>query len=217
MTDSITLPLVEALENTWRAIQKRHPDVPDVMLTLGAGSIGDRGTLRLGHFAAARWQIGKAERLPELFVGGEGLNRPAPAILGTLLHEAAHGVAHVRGIQDTSRQGRFHNRRFKALAEELGITVEQTGNIGWSETNVPDHTAGAYQTEIDQLTAALKAYRHREPGAAGGHGTGRGRTSNNNGVSAACNCGRRIRTPRSTYEAGSIVCGLCGTDFTTAG
>lgn len=98
VSESITLPLVAALETAWSAIQHRHRDVPDVVLTLGAGSIGERGALRLGHFAAARWQHGEAERLPELFVGGEGLQRTPAEILGTLLHEAAHGVAHVRSI-----------------------------------------------------------------------------------------------------------------------
>lgn len=142
MSSGVTLPLVTALEAIWLAIQERHPDVPDVVLTLGAGSLGERaGQLRLGHFAADRWQHGEHERLPELFVGGEGLQRRPVEILGTLLHEAAHAVAHVRGIKDTSRQGRFHNTRFKALAEELGITVATTGNIGWSNGIVPETIA----------------------------------------------------------------------------
>lgn len=196
--------------------------MPDVILTLGAGSLGERaGQLRLGHFAADRWQHGENERLPELFVGGEGLQRRPVEILGTLLHEAAHAVAHVRGIKDTSRQGRFHNTRFKALAEELGITVANTGSIGWSSTSVPEETADDYAAEVDQLAAALTAYRHREPGAAttnGGGGQGGrsgGRTSNNNGVAALCACGRRIRTAAATFAAGPITCGLCGDDFTT--
>lgn len=124
-------------------------------------------------------------------------------------------MAHVRGIKDTSRQGRFHNRRFKALAEELGITVEQSGNIGWSKTSVPDATVQAYRAELEQLATALTAYRHREPGTEAGDGGG-GRNSNNNGITAACACGRRIRTAHSTYAAGPITCGLCGTDFSRA-
>ena len=38
--------------------------------------------------------------------------RPRPRrMLATLLHEAAHALARVREIQDTSRQGRYHNQR----------------------------------------------------------------------------------------------------------
>lgn len=54
-------------------------------------------------------------RWAEVFVGGEGLARGPADVLATLLHEAAHALAHVRGIQDTSRQGRWHNAQFKAL------------------------------------------------------------------------------------------------------
>jgi hypothetical protein len=32
--------LVAALEVAWSGIQDRHPDVPDVVVTLGAGSLG---------------------------------------------------------------------------------------------------------------------------------------------------------------------------------
>jgi hypothetical protein len=39
------------------------------------------------------------------------------------MHEATHGVAWTRQIADTSRQGRSHNGRFRAIAEELGLEV----------------------------------------------------------------------------------------------
>jgi hypothetical protein len=130
----ISAPMVAALEAAWAAIRVRHPELPAVVLLLGAGSIGSPvGSLRLGHFAAMRWHTGDGqdgERLPEVFVGGEGLKRGPVNVLGTLLHEAAHALAHIRGIKDTSRQGRWHNARFKALAEELGIEVTKDSRIG---------------------------------------------------------------------------------------
>src|SRR4051795_12048327 len=93
--------LVGALEFVWSAIQDRHPDVPNVVVTLGAGSIGvPKDALKLGHFAADRW-AGPEVTVAELFVGGEGLNRGATNVLATLLHEAVHGVAHVRQVKDT--------------------------------------------------------------------------------------------------------------------
>ena len=106
--------------------------MPSVVITLGAGSGGTRDS----SSATSPPTAGSAGegRLPELFVGGEGLARGGRDVLGTLLHEAAHGVASTRSIQDTSRQGRFHNTRFRALAEELGLAVAKTGSIGWSAT-----------------------------------------------------------------------------------
>jgi len=202
---TISPRLVTAIDRAWAAIQARHPDVPSVVITLGAGS--GSGALKLGHFAPGRWQRGDGQ-LPELFVGGEGLARGGRDVLGTLLHEGAHGVASVRDIQDVSRQGRFHNARYRALAEELGLAVAKVGTLGWSATTVLDATAALYRAEVRRLDAALVAYRHGEPG----HGRG-GRTSSNNGVAARCGCGRRIRVSQAVLSAGPITCGVCGTDF----
>src|SRR6202044_141298 len=111
----------------------------------------------------------------------------------------------------TSRQGRFHNARYRALAEELGLVVAKTGNIGWSETTVPDASAALYRNELRRLDEALVAYRRAELGSGRG-----GRANNNNGVAAHCECGRRIRVAESVLSAGPITCGLCGTDFAAA-
>ncbi|MEU6587029.1 hypothetical protein [Nocardia sp. NPDC046763] len=209
MTDSDTITglLVNALENTWAAIRARHPDVPDVVLTVGAGSTGT-SEMTLGHFAPNRWIRGEYE-LHELFVGGEGLQRGAADVLGTLLHEAAHGIAITRGIKDTSRQGRWHNERFRALGEELGLTLAHHDKIGWSVTTVPDRTREIYRDELEELAFVLVAYRRCEPNRRGG------RKSNNNGLSAECDCGRKIRVSKSVMEGGPIYCGKCGGEFST--
>ncbi len=216
---SVAPRLVAALDRVWAAIRARHPDVPEVVITLGSGSAGVRaGTLKLGHFAADRWQRGEG-RLPEMFVGGEGLRRGPRKVLCTLLHEAAHGLAHVRGIQETSRQGRYHNTRYRALAAEMGLDAGQADRIGWSATAVTDATAEAYAAELSELAGALVAWRHSEGRHGGAGGTGDsdgGRSSNNNGFAAHCECGRRIRIAPTVYEAGPITCGVCGSDFLTS-
>jgi hypothetical protein len=205
MTDTtITPQIIAAIDHTWGAICARHRDVPEVVITFGAGS-GSSHELTYGHFAPERWQRGKS-RLPEMFVAGEGLSRGARAVLGTLLHEAAHGVAAVRGIKDTSRQGRWHNTRFRALAGEVGIEVSQDPSIGWSVTSVPDATVWVYQAEMRRLETALVAWRYSEV-------TASGRTNSNNGISVTCDCARRIRLSLSVYEAGPVLCGLCGGAF----
>jgi hypothetical protein len=204
----ISTPMVAALEQAWAAIRSRHPDVPPVVVVLGAGSIGaPGGRLRLGHFAAMRWAdgAGAGERLAEVFVGGEGLARGPVDVLGTLLHEAAHAIAHVRGIKDTSRQGRWHNTRFKALAEELGIEVTRDPAIGWSPTTLPDQTQQHYADTVAALGQALRLYRSAE--AAGGE------TRKPGPPACVCSCGRRIRVAPSVLDAGPITCGVCGSDF----
>lgn len=209
-TPSVSLALVDALQTAWDAIQKRHPEVPAVVITLGSGSAErSDGFLKYGHFAAARWRMAAAETdVPELFVGGEGLQRGAEGVLSTLIHEAAHGLAHARGIQDTSRQGRYHNTRFKTLAEELGLTVTKDAKIGWSPSELAPGTAEQYVDALAKLTAALITYRHAEPGRT------KGTKKDNNLKAAECQCPRKIRVAAATLDEAPILCGACGEEFT---
>src|SRR5208283_155330 len=91
-----------------------------------------------------------------------GLGRAPQEVLGTLLHEAAHALAAARGIKDTSRQHRYHNTKYKTLAEELGIAVAFDPTIGWSITTVPDHTAEDYADQLTALQAAMTLWRTDE-------------------------------------------------------
>lgn len=207
-TEGITARLLAAFEVTWKTIQERHPDVPPVVVTIGSGTVGGKpGQVRYGHFAAGRWQVGQADQVAELFISGEGLNRDADHVLGTLLHEAAHGVANARDIKDTSRQGRYHNKRFKALGEELGLILEEDHRIGWSVTHVPTKTANQYRHELELIQSALVAYRHAEIATPG-------KAKSSNLVAAACSCERRIRVAKTVLADGPIICGSCGGDFT---
>ncbi|HET9873916.1 MAG TPA: hypothetical protein VFP89_15130 [Propionibacteriaceae bacterium] len=220
--------LVLALEQVWTAVRRHHSEVPAVVVTLGAGSVGvPRGVLKLGHFAADRWTSAGADSsaVAELFVGGEGLARGPESVLATLLHEAAHGLADARRIQDTSRQGRYHNTRYKALAEELGLHVTQLTDIGWSGTVLADNTAARYAEELAQLACAITAYRYAEgtltsPGAGkgggkagSGGGGAAGGSSPKNGLVLACECPRRIRASTTVVSAGPILCGVCNSEF----
>jgi hypothetical protein len=198
--------LVAALERAWQTIRQNHPDVPDAVVVVASGTDGKR--LNLGHFAPHRWQVAGADR-HEVLVGGEGLHRGALEVLGTLLHEAAHGLAQARSVQDTSRQGRYHNRRYATLAHELGLDVASVKPIGWSATTVAEPTAGAYAGQLEELQAALVLWRRQE------HRIGSG-TRSRNLLAAACGCGRRIRVAKATLAEAPILCGACAQPFEPA-
>src|SRR5215212_2083800 len=148
--------LVAALEHAWTAIRRHHPDVPQVVIVVASGSDPRSRRLNLGHFAAGRWQL-TSPHAPtdraEVLVSGEGLQRGPVEVLGTLLHEAAHGLAYARRISDTSRQGRYHNRRYASLAREVGLEVAHLDPIGWSPTSVPDPIAAPYSDVLAELGA----------------------------------------------------------------
>jgi hypothetical protein len=201
-----TAGLVGALESAWTAIRTRHPEIPAAVIIVGSGSTGGKNELKYGHYASLRWQLGDTQ-LPEVLVSGEGLRRTPSEVLTTLLHEAAHALADRRGIQDTSRQGRWHNRHFATLAAELGLLAKKDPRIGWSPCTLRPDTANAYSSVLDELGAAMRAYRHPE------QVTTRTRTNNNNGVALTCDCPRRIRVSDKTAQEGPILCGVCDTQF----
>jgi hypothetical protein len=128
----------------------RDPILREVVSVVEGTGVGDRdrrdvrglssGALHIdakwGHFGADHWVQGRpteegqgaaldlsvARRKPELFVSGECLAEGPRQTLQTMLHEAVHALAHVRGVKDTSRGGKYHNKReFVALAGELGL------------------------------------------------------------------------------------------------
>ena len=228
----ISTPLMRAFTYAWSAIQRKHPEVPNVVITLGAGtSPKERGQV-LGHFAPYRWTR-DTEHIHELFIGGEGLAAGGASVMATLLHEAAHGVALARNEQDVSRGGRYHNKRFKAIGEEMGLELAldpRSNGIGWSLTTMPESTAKGYAAAIKRLDASIVAYRKGglvvapvqpgKPGEGEGEGEGegaptgkgRGRASNDNGLSLSCECDkpRKIRVSKTVAALGDIRCGICG-------
>jgi len=206
IADGATSVLLAALEHAWQTIRQRHPDVPEAVLVVASGSEGKR--LNWGHFAPHRWQVQGADR-HEVLVGGEGLQRGPLEVLGTLLHEAAHGLAQARSLQDTSRQGRYHNRRYAQLARELGLEVATVKPIGWSATTVPEPTAASYTSQLEELAAALVLWRRHE------HRIGSG-TRSRNLLAATCACGRRLRVAKATLADAPILCGACEQPFEPA-
>jgi hypothetical protein len=203
-----TAGLLSALETAWAAIRTRHPEVPAAVLIVGSGSPAKGSqSMKWGHFASLRWQHGE-QKLPEVLVCGEGLSRTPAEVFTTLLHEATHGLADTRGVQDTSRQGRWHNKKFAALAAELGLTAEKDDRLGYSPCTLTDQSAADYGDVITHLGQALSAFRHPEP-----VGTGKERTNNNNGVSCECECPRKIRLSLTAFEEGPIVCAVCESPF----
>jgi hypothetical protein len=129
--------LLAVLEDTWTAIRRNHPEIPPVVII--ASGTGSKQP-KWGHHAPRRWHHDNTEHA-EIMISGEGLPRTPADVLGTLLHEAAHVWADARGITDTSRQGRYHNKKYALLAAELGLEVAETSGFGWTVTTVPAATA----------------------------------------------------------------------------
>jgi hypothetical protein len=211
--------IIAVLEAAWSQIRTRHPGVPPVVVITGTGRQA-RGYATLGHFGADRWQTTGTEggRLPELFIAGEllaghGQHSGGRAVLKTLLHEAAHGLAHTRRIKDCSRQNRYHNRRFAALAAELGLTApsEPHPTLGWSMATLEDQAAAGWQGVIEAIDAARlphlgALYTAPAPVAAS-------RAGSRFQVACACEQPRTLSITPKQYETAPLLCGACREPF----
>jgi hypothetical protein len=241
--------LIAALEQTWTDIRRRTPELPEVVVVTGTGL--SSGAVHIdakwGHFGADHWVEGRpieegqgaaldlsaARRRPELFVAGECLAEGPRQTLQTMLHEAVHALAHARGVNDTSRGGKYHNKReFVALAVELGLAWPNGQRphavIGFSEVQLTEQTVADYADTLAYLGAAIRLYRDtfRRLGLLGGQGQGEGQEGQDGDgppptgkagerfkVACGCQPSRSFWIRAKQYTPGPISCGVCGQDF----
>ena len=152
---------------------------------------------------------------PEVLISAEGLDRDARQVFRTVLHESVHGIAAARGVKDTSRGGRYHNKAFAAIASEVGLVVEKEPRIGHVTPDLTDETADLYSAEIDAIGAALTMHRSCEGArtmkVVGG--------ASRNGLALICGCEtpRKIRMAESVLDLGPVICGICEEEFRPEG
>lgn len=202
IVDTPLKPVVDALNSTLMAIREHNAEVPNVVLVVGASGRRSRTTLALGHFSPKSWESKGAQH--EIAISGEVLRQGAEGVLETMLHEAAHALAEQREIKDTSRQGRFHNKRFKAVAEEVGLVIpESDPSIGWSNARLTKETKALYKPQLAELTKALKLYRLPPP-----------EKPNKPKTTTKVECGCRSITLANTFlDKGEIICAECNETF----
>lgn len=192
--------ILDALAALWRAIRQRHQELPDVPMTWGTS--GRRGrTAGLPHLHGGTWS-------GELTIADELTAEPF-GLFCAVLHDAVHALAAARGVSVTSNNGRYHNTRFKPLADELGLTTTESERWGWSQTEPTRETVKVYDAELAALRIAADAYTPDVPPTPGGRGR--------NNVVAVCGCtgtaARPIRIAPSKLDLGPIICGVCGEQY----
>lgn len=83
------------------------------------------------------WKAGEDEGHYEINLCAEYLNRPFEETCGTLIHEMVHLQNLQDGVQDTSRSGTYHNKKFKETAEAHGLTVEKARSTAGTKQPFP--------------------------------------------------------------------------------
>ncbi len=91
-----------------------------------------------GHVTYGKVWKSKDNQKYELNMGAGTIGRPIEETVSTMLHEMVHIYNIMHGIQDCSRNNTYHNKKFKAKAEEVGLVIDHDPRIGWSITSPSD-------------------------------------------------------------------------------
>lgn len=148
-----------------------------------------------GHVTVDRVWRRKEEECFELNIGAEYLTRPIENIVATILHEMVHIYNLMNDIQDCSRGGVYHNKRFKEKAESVGLCIEYDKRTGWSITSP---TEELIQYIIDKDWSDVLVNRGSMENCSTGFG---GRSGSNGGDSTP------IKKPSSTRKYQCPICG----------
>lgn len=100
--------------------------------------IADLSTLTKEDLEAMK----KDDGFYEINICAEHLARPFEQVAETLLHEMVHLYNLQIGVQDTSRGGTYHNKKYKEAAEKHGLTVEKDAKS--PVRRKPNNQAGKY-------------------------------------------------------------------------
>ena len=201
-----TLTKTENLSGIVQALEGAHALIQEKTGAPRATILVNRKTGRtMGHFTHAKmWKAGE-ESFHEIMISANYFERGARAVLGTLLHEVAHSIDLQNGIQGTSGDG-YHNQKFKATAESLGLTITQAKGIGWSLTEVSDACAERWAEALALIENGLALMADTEQAKKAG-----GR--NKNLISARCGCGGVIRLSAKVLDTCAPKCDNCGGAF----
>ena len=113
----------------------------------------------------------ESEGYYEINMCAEYLARPFLEICCTLIHEMVHLLNLQNEVQDTSRSGKYHNKRYKETAEHTGaLLVEKDSKYGWCDTKLTDEAAAwivsccndekefnIYRSKIPKITSVSKS------------------------------------------------------------
>lgn len=199
---------VENLSTITKALEEAHAIIAKETGAPRATIVTGRSSKVHGHFTPwTPWASGE-ETFHEIFI--TIAKREAREMLGTLLHETAHSIDNKEGVKGTSGDG-YHNQKFKARAEGLGLTITQAPRIGFSVTSVSDECATRWAEPLRLIEEALRLT------ADSGEGTAKPKGRNKNLLVAECACGEKIRLSAKALALCAPTCNNCEEYFVVGG
>ena len=165
-----------------------------------------------GHCSVAKvWQRPDGGAY-ELNIAAEVLNYPIEETLDSMIHELVHLFCRQHGIQEVSRGGTYHNKRFKEEAERRGLECYRTEKYGWNTRptdRLVEYSLEKGWNEIQIGRSSVPPFFHSgavgtAQGGTGADTTGGKRPSSTRKLICP-RCGQSVRATRKV----NILCGDC--------
>ncbi len=167
-----------------------------------------------GHVTVCKvWRV-KEDAKHELNIGAGTLDRPIENVCATMLHEMVHLYNLEHGVQDTSRGGSYHNKRFRDEAEKRGLHIEHHERYGWTVTTPNDRlldwilTEGLTDIEINRGLYGTAPRTGTGDGASQGGRIDKPPTARKPSSTRKLQCPKCKASVRAT-RAVNILCGDC--------
>lgn len=168
--------------------------LPEVVVTIQSSQKA------YGHITVGEiWKDGR-KSYHEINISAEYLNRPIENIIATLLHEMCHLYAMENNIKDTSNNNRYHNKKFKEIAEQRDLKISCHEGIGWSVTEPTEKLIEMIREY--HLDSQIEYVRMGAYDRAGGDGKG---TGSGNGLT-----GTDGKKPKKKSSTRKYICPKCG-------
>jgi hypothetical protein len=200
-------PKAEALSTLTKALEQAHELIKTETGAPRATLLVTRDLKgRKGHFTPfTPWRT-EDEAFSEIAFNLEHFTTPAE-LLSTLLHEVAHSINHMNGIEDCS-SNQYHNAKFKKQAEALGLKTIEIKGKGHASTELTELGAKRWKKALAILTSAFDL-------TAIGAESAKPKGRNTNLIKATCECENVIRLSRTVLEIG-VTCNSCEQVYTEA-
>lgn len=163
------------------------------------------------HYTTSNvWKVGNDGKR-EINIASGTLNRPLEEIAASMQHEMIHYYNDVvANVQDCSRNGQYHSKKFAVEAVKRGLNVERSDTYGYAYTSCGDDLLEWILNHIDSLRE-IEICRVNPIGGVSGIGgkTASGNASaSNNSHSIKYSCPACRNSVRATKTV-NVMCGDC--------
>lgn len=164
---------IETLNKLFKDINEKfyNNELQKPVITLARA--GKKGVL--GHCTSWKaWKDKENNEQYEILINCDYSNRPIKETIATLMHECVHLYNLMHGVQDTSRTGTYHNKKFKEEAEKRGLIISKVQTYGWSATELTQESKNwieenyrkltiMYRIEPEKKSKKAKIFKHTCP------------------------------------------------------